>query len=106
VKVIVVPEATGFQSTKAKERHRRLLQQRRQRLLDRVANRPAPERETPMITAANIHYELAERATGLAPGGNGQKQGRSEYHPLIPITPPTRPITSTRPAVGSRDRRR
>src|SRR4051794_20711870 len=69
--VIVPPKATGFQGTKAKERHRRLLQQRRQRLLDRIAPRPAPERETPMITAANIHYELGERVQGLAPGGIG-----------------------------------
>ena len=69
--VIVPPKATGFQSTKAKERNRRLLQQRRQRLLDRIAHRPAPEREAPMITAANIHYELGERVQGLAPGGIG-----------------------------------
>jgi hypothetical protein len=69
--VIVPPKATGFQSTKAKERHRRLLQQRRQRLLDRIAPRPEPERETPMITPANIHYEPGRRVQGLVPGGIG-----------------------------------
>ena len=69
--VIVPPKATGFQSTKAKERNRRLLQQRRQRLLDRIANRPAPERETPMIDASNIHYELGQRVHGCSAGGIG-----------------------------------
>jgi hypothetical protein len=69
--VIVPPKATGFQSAKAKERNRKLWQQRRQRFLDRIAPRPAPERETPMITASNIHYELSERVQGLAAGGLG-----------------------------------
>jgi Transposase DDE domain group 1 len=69
--VIVPPKATGFQSSRAKERNRRLLQRRRQRLLDRIAPRPAPERETPMITASNIHYELGRRDRGLASGGIG-----------------------------------
>src|SRR5215470_2897354 len=68
---IVPPKATGFQRTGAKERNRRLLHQRRQRLRDRIAPRPAPEREIPMITASNIHYELGERVQGLAPGGLG-----------------------------------
>jgi Transposase DDE domain group 1 len=69
--VIVPPKATGFQSTKAEERNRKLLQQRRRRLLDRIANRPAPERETPMITASNIHYELGQRVQGFSAGGLG-----------------------------------
>jgi hypothetical protein len=42
--VIVPPKPTGVQSTKAKERNRRLLQQRRQRLLDRIAPRPSARR--------------------------------------------------------------
>jgi hypothetical protein len=29
------------------------------------------EREEPMITASNIHYELADRVQGLNPGGIG-----------------------------------
>jgi len=69
--VIVPPKATGFQSTEAKERNRRTLEQRRRRLLDRIAPRPEPERETPMITPANIHYELGRRVQGLVPGGIG-----------------------------------
>jgi hypothetical protein len=69
--VIVPPKATGFQSTRAKGRNRRLLHQRRQRLLDRIAPRLEPERETPMITASNIHYELGRRDRGLASGGIG-----------------------------------
>jgi hypothetical protein len=69
--VIVPPKPTDFQSTKAKERNRRLLEQRRRRLLDRIAPHPAPESEAPMITAANIHYELGQRVQGLAPGGIG-----------------------------------
>src|SRR4029077_1059593 len=56
---------------KARERNRRLLQQRQRRLLDRIANRPGPESEQPMITAGNIHYELGERVAGLAAGGIG-----------------------------------
>jgi DDE family transposase len=47
------------------------LRKRKKRILDRIANRPGPERERPMITAGNIHYELADRARGLACGGIG-----------------------------------
>ena len=69
--VIVSPKPAGFQSTKARERDRRLLRQRRQQVLDRIAPRPEPERDAPMITATNIHYELADRVQGLAAGGIG-----------------------------------
>jgi Transposase DDE domain group 1 len=69
--VIVSPKPVGFQSTKARERDRRLLRRRRQQVLDRIAPRPEPESEAPMITAANIHYELGRRTHGLAPGGLG-----------------------------------
>ena len=64
VMAIVSPKPAGFQSTRARERDRRLLRRRRQRLLDRIEPGPAPERETPMITAANIHYELGQRTQG------------------------------------------
>jgi hypothetical protein len=47
------------------------LQQRRRGLLDRIAPRPEPERETPMITPANIRYEPGRRLQGLAQGGLG-----------------------------------
>ena len=68
--VIVPPKATGLQSTRARERNRRLLHRRRQRLLDRIAPRPEPERKAPMITASNIHYELGERVQGLRPAAS------------------------------------
>jgi hypothetical protein len=54
-----------------RERNQRLLEQRRRRLLGRIANQPGPEREVPMITASNIHYELGQRTQGLAAGGIG-----------------------------------
>src|SRR5262249_39450239 len=71
VMVIVPPKPVGFQSTRARERDRRLLQRRRQRLRDRIAPRPPPESGAPMITAATIRYELGRRTHGLAPGGVG-----------------------------------
>ena len=56
---------------KAREHNRRLLRQRRRRIARRIEDRPGPERQQPMMTATNIHYELAQRAHGLAPGGIG-----------------------------------
>jgi hypothetical protein len=47
------------------------LRRRKRRILRRIANRPGPQRERPMIAAANIHYELADRVQGLAAGGIG-----------------------------------
>jgi Transposase DDE domain group 1 len=55
----------------AREHNRRRLEERRRRVLDRIANRPGPDREEPMMTASNIHYELADRVQGLNPGGIG-----------------------------------
>src|SRR5262249_44173011 len=69
VMVIIPPKPTGFQSTKARERNRKLLQQPQRRLLARIAPRPAPEPPTPLIPPANIHYEPARRTQGLAQGG-------------------------------------
>jgi hypothetical protein len=54
-----------------RERNRGLLRQRRARLFKRIANRHEPERDQPMMTGSNIHYELADRAQGLAAGGIG-----------------------------------
>ena len=56
---------------KTRRRHRRILNERKRRVLDRILNRPGPDRDTPMMTASNIHYELADRAGGLAAGGIG-----------------------------------
>jgi hypothetical protein len=68
---ILPPRATRRKRTKSRDRQRRLLQRRRRRLLDRIDPRPEPEREVPMITATNIHYELGQRTHGLAAGGLG-----------------------------------
>ncbi len=43
---------------------RKLLRKRQRRILDRIANRSGPERDRPMITATNIHYELGKRSSG------------------------------------------
>jgi hypothetical protein len=68
----IVPRKTPRRKrTKARQRQQRLLQSRRRRLLKRIAPRPEPEREVPMITATNIHYQLGDRVQGLAPGGIG-----------------------------------
>jgi hypothetical protein len=55
----------------AREHNQRRLRERHRRILDRIENRPGPDREEPMITASNIHYELADRVQGLGPGGIG-----------------------------------
>ncbi len=47
------------------------LRQRKRRILRRIENRPRPQRESPMMTASNIRYELADRVGGLACGGIG-----------------------------------
>jgi hypothetical protein len=46
------------------------LQQRQRRILARLRHRQG-ERELPMLTASNIHYELADRMGGLGAGGMG-----------------------------------
>ena len=56
---------------KARERNRRILRERRQRVLDRIENHPGPERDHPMMTASNIHYELSDRTRAISPGGIG-----------------------------------
>ena len=53
---------------KSRERNRRILNERKRRILKRIENRPGPERERPMMTASNIHYEMADDA-GHVPGG-------------------------------------
>ena len=47
------------------------LLQRKRRILKRIENRPGPQRQSPMMTASNIQYELADRVGGLAAGGIG-----------------------------------
>ena len=50
---------------------RRRLARRKRRIARRLENRPGVERPEPMLAAANIHYELAEKVRGIAPGGIG-----------------------------------
>jgi hypothetical protein len=50
---------------------RRQLATRKRRILRRIENQPGGERSTPMMTASNIHYEIAERTRAIAPGGLG-----------------------------------
>ena len=64
-------KAARRDTKKTRRRNRRILNERKRRVLDRILNRPGPERDTPMMTASNIHYELADRAGGLAAGGIG-----------------------------------
>jgi hypothetical protein len=49
----------------------RQLSRRERRILRRVENQPGVERPRPMMTASNIHYEIAEKARAIAPGGIG-----------------------------------
>jgi hypothetical protein len=67
-----IPKKTQKRNAnKRRERNRRILRERRQRVLNRIENRHEAERDQPMMTATNIHYELAGRVQGLAAGGIG-----------------------------------
>ena len=52
------------------ERKRKLINRQR-RIQWRLRNRQGDDQPRPMFTAGNIHYELADRARGLGPGGIG-----------------------------------
>ena len=47
--------------------NKKILEERRRRIKKRLVNLPAAEQPVPMMTATNIHYELADRVQGLAP---------------------------------------
>ena len=49
----------------------RQLNRRKRRILRRIENKPGVERPEPMMTASNIHYEVAEKVRGIAPGDIG-----------------------------------
>jgi hypothetical protein len=49
----------------------RQLNRRKRRILRRIENQPGVERSTPMMTASNIHYEIADRNRAIASGGIG-----------------------------------
>jgi hypothetical protein len=50
---------------------RRQLASRKRRILRRIKNQPGVERHQPMMTASNIHYEIADRTRAISPGGIG-----------------------------------
>jgi hypothetical protein len=50
---------------------RKKSQQRKLRIRRRLQKKAIPELDRPMMTAANIHYDLSDRVAGLAPGGLG-----------------------------------
>lgn len=52
------------------ERKQKLIQRKR-RILRRLRHRNGDIGDEPMLTASNIHYELADRVHGLGPGGIG-----------------------------------
>jgi len=52
-------------------RNKRRVEEGRRRIKKRLANLPGPERPVPMMTAANIQYEMADRVQGLSAGGIG-----------------------------------
>jgi hypothetical protein len=49
----------------------RRLNRCKRRILRRLEHQPGVERPEPMMTASNIHYQIAEKVRGLAPGGIG-----------------------------------
>jgi hypothetical protein len=49
----------------------RQLNRRKRRIRRRIENQPGVECPQPMMTATNIHYEIAEKVRGIAPGGIG-----------------------------------
>jgi hypothetical protein len=50
--------------------HRQLNRCKR-RIARRIENQRGVERHQPMMTASNIHYQIAEKVRGIAPGGIG-----------------------------------
>jgi hypothetical protein len=50
---------------------RRQLASRKRRILRRIKNQPGVERHQPVMTASNIHCEIAEKVRAIAPGGIG-----------------------------------
>jgi hypothetical protein len=50
--------------------HRQLNRLKR-RILRRIENKPGVEHHQPMMTASNIHYEIADRTRAISPVGIG-----------------------------------
>ena len=69
--VVILKKKRKRKREKARERERRLLRERQRRILNRLVHLPEPERDQPMFTATNIHYELGDRVQALSAGGIG-----------------------------------
>ena len=70
--IVTIPKNSAKRNSgRTRARNWGVFQQRRRRILRRIENRPEPERDRPMMTASNIHYELADRVQGLSAGGIG-----------------------------------
>jgi hypothetical protein len=54
-----------------KAKIRKQLDNRKRRMARRLDKTKMPKGDQPMLRAANIHYEIAERSRGLAHGGIG-----------------------------------
>ena len=50
--------------------HRKLARRKR-KILRRLEHQPGVDHPEPMMTASNIHYQLADRVRAIAPGGSG-----------------------------------
>jgi len=50
---------------------RRQLAARKRRIARRIRNQPGVERQQPMMTASNIHYDIADRTRAIFAGGIG-----------------------------------
>ena len=61
----------------------RQLNRRKRRILRRLEHQPGVECPEPMMAASNIHYEIADRVRGLAPGGIGAIHLRARKLGLI-----------------------
>jgi len=64
------------------ERKQKLIHRKR-RVLRRLRHRNGDIGDEPMLTAHNIHYELADRVHGLGPGGIGSIHLLARRHGLI-----------------------
>ena len=95
--MVIVPKKTPRRNARRSRRRRFASScgQRRRTILDRIANRPGPERDQPMMTASNIHYELGDRVHGLSAGGIGAMLLLARTHRLDLRSSTTSSISSS-----------
>jgi hypothetical protein len=51
--------------------HHRQFARRKRKIIRRLEHKPGVERPEPMMAAANIHYEIAEKVRGSHPAASG-----------------------------------